>query len=383
MVINRQSQLKENWKQISTTHLFSVDEDLAKANSSNCENMIGAINLPIGLAGPSEIDLDGKKENCFVPIATSEGALVASVNRGLKAINQAGGAKIFIKNNGMTRAPVFAFNNGEEAFAFAKYLDLTKTREQIKKVTQESSAHLKLLDLQTFVRGRQVFVRFSFDTDLAMGMNMVTLALQKLWEEMLSSYPEISMPSLSSNFCTDKKTSFVNKLFGRGYSAQAEVFLSEEILNEVLKTSSRELFQTHQSKNQLGSNLAGSSDHNMQFANVAAAFYLATGQDLAHIVEASQGDTIVEETREEGKTTGLYFAVHLPNLPLGSVGGGTNLPSQSELRSLIYQEIESPTPTQLAAALAAGVLAAEISGLAALSNNSLAAAHHRLARNQS
>jgi hydroxymethylglutaryl-CoA reductase (NADPH) len=114
----------------------------------------------------------------------------------------------------------------------------------------------------------------------------------------------------------------------------------------------------------------------MQFANVVAAFYMATGQDLAHITEASQGNTIIEETEEKG----LYFAVNLPDLPLGSVGGGTNLPAQKELRNLIHQGKEDLDPVQLASILATGVLAAEISGLAALSNNSLAQAHQRLAR---
>lgn len=379
-VEERQKQLAQSWKKADAAHLFALDIDVTEANASNCENMVGAISLPLGLAGPVEFELSGQRNRCFVPLATSEGALVASVSRGLKAIDQVGGASVFVKNSGMTRAPSFAFASGQQAFAFAAFLEQQDSKLKIAQITEDTSQHLKFLGLRSFVRGRQVFVRFSFDTDLAMGMNMVTIALQKLWDNWLHSYPGIKMLSLSSNVCTDKKASHINQLLGRGYSAQAEVFLSEQILQEVLKTSAKKLFTTHQSKNQLGSTLAGSSDHNMQFANVVAAFFLATGQDAAHIVEASQGNTIIEEAEMSDGSNGLYFAVHLPNLPLGSVGGGTTLPSQREARSLILQAKNDPEPTQLAAVLATGVLAAEISGLAALSSHSLASAHQKLAR---
>jgi hydroxymethylglutaryl-CoA reductase (NADPH) len=375
-ITSRQEELQKQWKKGDFKQLFHVNESLTKANQHNCENMIGAVALPVGLAGPVKVILEDSETEYFVPLATSEGALVASVNRGLKAINQAGGARVFVKNVGMTRAPVFAFENGKEAFVFAEYLEQTKTLAAIKKITQSSSDHLQFKNLQSFVRGRNVYVRFSFFTDRAMGMNMVTFALQKLWEEFLSNYQGIKMLALSSNVCTDKKASFINQLLGRGYSAQAEVFLSEAILENILKTSSKALFKTYQSKNQIGSNLAGTFSNNMQFANVVAAFYMATGQDLAHITEASQGNTIVEETEKKG----LYFAVNLPDLPLGSLGGGTNLPAQKELRNLIHQGKEDLSSVQLASILATGVLAAEISGLAALSSNSLAQAHQRLAR---
>jgi len=376
----RQKQLLENWKSEQVAHLFTVDPDLAKANSTNCENMLGAISLPLGLAGPVEFELAGQGKKCFVPLATSEGALVASVSRGLKAINHAGGAQVFVKNAGMSRAPSFAFVDGKKAHDFANFLEQAENRLKIAQITESSSKHLKFLGLTSFVRGRQVFVRFSFDTDLAMGMNMVTIALQQLWDEWLKNYPGIEMLSLSSNVCTDKKASHINQLLGRGYNAQAEVVLSEQILQEILKTDVKKLLTTHQSKNNLGSTLAGSSDHNMQFANVVAAFYLATGQDAAHIVEASQGSTIIEEVKIADGSSGLYVAVYLPNLPLGSVGGGTGLPSQKEVRSLILQNEDNPNPMQLAAVLATGVLAAEISGLAALSSHGLASAHQKLAR---
>lgn len=383
-IVDRQEKLQQDWKKGDFAELFAVSEALSEANRHNCENMIGAVTLPIGLAGPVKIILEDQLEDrlinpneYFVPLATSEGALVASVGRGLKAINQAGGSQVFVQNVGMTRAPVFAFRNGKEAFDFASYLKQTEVLIKIKQITQATSQHLQFQNLQVFVRGRNVYVRFSFLTGEAMGMNMATIALQKLWDDFLNTYPGIQMLALSSNVCTDKKASFINQLLGRGYMAQAEVFLTEDLVQTVLKTSLQAMLDTYHGKNQIGSNLAGTFSNNMQFANVVAAFYMATGQDLAHITEASQGTTIIEATSE-----GLYIAVNLPDLPLGSVGGGTNLPTQSQLRNLIHQGQEKLNPTVLAGILATGVLAAEISGLAALSNNSLAQAHQRLARSK-
>ena len=375
IVIDRQNQLQKSWKKGVFSHLFAVNSEFSKANQKNCENMIGAVALPVGLAGPVKIIEQQKTAEYFVPLATSEGALVASVNRGLKAINQAGGAQVRVTNFGITRAPVFAFQTGNEAFAFAQYLEEVQTNAKIRQITEKTSSHLKSIKLMSLVRGRNVYVRFSFLTDEAMGMNMVTIALQKLWEEFLSQYKGIEMLALSSNVCTDKKVSFINQLLGRGYSAQAEIFLNEEILQNVLKTNARDFLRTHQAKNVLGSQVAGSNAANMQFANVVAAFYMATGQDLAHVTEASQGTTIVENEEKN-----LYVAINLPDLPLGSVGGGTNLPAQKELRSLITKGQKDLNASQLVTILAVGVLAAEISGLAALSNHSLASAHQRLAR---
>lgn len=374
-ILERQEQLQKSWKKGEFSQLFNVSEELSRANQHNCENMIGAVALPVGLAGPVKIINEQKETEYFVPLATSEGALVASVSRGLKAINQAGGAQVMVKNFGMTRAPVFAFKNGNEAFDFAKYLEEEKTLKEIRQVTEKTSSHLKFIKLMSFIRGRNVYVRFSFLTDQAMGMNMVTIALQKLWEDFLSQYKGIKMLALSSNVCTDKKASFINQLLGRGYGVHVEVFLSEEILQNVLKTNSEDFLITYHAKNIIGSNVAGSSSLNMQFANVVAAFYMATGQDLAHIVEASQGTTIVENEEK-----GIYIAINLPDLPFGSVGGGTNLPAQRELRTLITKGQKDLNASQLVTILAVGVLAAEISGLAALSNHSLASAHRRLAR---
>ncbi len=370
--------------------LFAVNSfDADVVGNKNCENLIGSVEVPVGLAGPlkTEVGFIGfnskkrEKLTIFLPLATTEGALVASVNRGCKALSEAGSLKIQVKKVGMSRAPVFGFKNMAQAAEFEGWLEEKKNKKQIREICEETSSHLKLIDHQTWQVGRSVFVRFVFDTDQAMGMNMVTIALDNLWKKMLKSYPDINLISLSGNMCVDKKSSAINRLLGRGYEVQAEVVLSAEVLETVLKTNSDNFFQTYYWKNVVGSNTAGSLDLNMHAANMVAALFLATGQDMAHVVESSQASLFVEK-QSDGS---LYLTLRMPNLSLGAVGGGTSLPAFSQARSLILQaagrsqKVES---RHLAAAVAGAVLAGEISGLPALSSNSLAGAHQTLARGE-
>jgi len=368
----------------------------------NCENLSGSVEIPFGLAGPvlvkhfvslehtsssdamsssDPLSFPRKRESSVseefsLPLATSEGALVASVSRGCKAIRLSGGAGVFVKKIGMSRAPVFKCVSGASAQEFANWLD--QNIKEFSAVAEATSHHLKYLSHLTWIRGRFVFVRFVFDTGEAMGMNMVSIALQKAWEVMSIKLPSelasTKLISLSSNVCCDKKDSQINRLMGRGYWAQAEVILTKEVINTVLKTTPQELWQAHYAKNLIGTNVAGSLSQNMQVSNVIAAMYLATGQDMAHVTEGSQANTTVEIDGEN-----IYFAVTLPNLNLGTVGGGTWLPKQTQARKLIRSG-KDINAAQLTAAVAVGCLAGEISGLAALASNTLAAAHERLGR---
>lgn len=398
-VKQRQNQIKESRQSLETfTDLFKISSfDATSVGSKNCENLIGSVEIPVGVAGPvravvaseswvCENDGGGSSKKAqdlefLLPLATTEGALVASVNRGCKAINQAIGAKVWVELSGMTRAPVFKLPDGERARQFVNWL--RKNSEEIKQICENTSNHLKLIDYQAWVRGRQVFVRFSFNTDQAMGMNMVTLALKQVWQKKIRQFPGVEMISLSSNACTDKKTATINQLLGRGYEVQAEVFLTSVVLDKVLKTNSDELIQAHISKNLIGSNLAGSFSQNMHAANMIAAMFLVTGQDPAHVVGGSQAQTTVE-SKNRSKNGGVYFAVNLPNLNLGTVGGGTGLPAFKQARQLILNKDgqENLSSQELAAAVGLAVLAGEISGLAALAGHDLAQAHQKLARGE-
>lgn len=357
--------------------LFSMNFPADLAGQKNCENLIGSVSIPVGIAGPVKIISKVLSEEVMVPMATTEGALVASYNRGCKVITHSGGAKVFVKKIGITRAPVFSCIDGLVAREFEKWLH--KNKRVLAKITESTSRHLQLLDFKIWIRGKYVYVRFVFDADQAMGMNMASIALQHLWDTHLSKLAAlkkwgVQLVSLSSNVCADKKDSAMNQLLGRGYEVQAEIVIPRKQLKELLHVEPEAFFHTHVVKNLYGSNLAGSLSQNMHFANGLMALFLATGQDPAHVVEASQGNTIVEVTKEE-----LYVAAVLPALNLGTVGGGTWLPAQTQARKLMRLG-KNVSSEQLAAVMGAAVLAGEISGLAALTDHSLAPAHKRLAR---
>ncbi len=348
------------------SHLFDVSLDPEVIGKKNCENFIGSVEVPVGVAGP----VTANSKEIILPLATTEGALVASIQRGCKAINLAGGAQILTEKKGISRAPVFRCKNGAHAREFVQWLE--KNMSALKMHAESTSAHLKYLSHQTWIRGRHVYVRFVFDSDQAMGMNMVTIALQKMWEAM--RFPDVELIALSSNVCADKKDSVVNRLYGRGFWVQAEVTLSEHIFSEVLHTNADELLAAHYAKNLVGSNVAGSFSQNMQVGNAVAALYLATGQDMAHVTEGSQASTTIERDGSD-----IYFAVTMPNIVIGVVGGGTWLPSQTETRQLMANG-QQVTSELLATAVATAALAAEISGMSAVTTNTLAQAHQKLGR---
>lgn len=407
------------------THLFTnldtsfSSKDIEQIATKNCENLIGAVSVPVGIVGPVPILSDsfqnednvkknGKDNNegegknrdealpkngppqqsILLPLATTEGALVASVSRGAKAIQAAGAARVLSDKVGITRAPVFKCQSGDHALLFVQWME--EHREEVRQLVEQTSNHLKLWGWQAWVRGRNVFMRFEADPDEAMGMNMITIGLSNMWRRLQESYSddrvvaEAELVSISGNVCTDKKDSVLNTVLGRGYWVQAEIFLSEKTVQEVLKSSSRAMVETHVDKNLVGGNVAGSHAQNMQAANVAAAMFLATGQDMAHVLEAAQASTTLEQAQvsmTDGSTeAGLYVAVTAPNIVVGAVGGGTWLPAQVQARSLIHDGL---TAQQLAESIVVGMLAAEISGLAALSSGQLAQAHQKLGRNQS
>ncbi len=354
--------------------------DASRAASRHCENFIGAAQVPVGITGP--LSVNGRyvspDEELYIPLATTEGALIASTNRGCRAIREAGGAVVRVEDVGMTRAPVFRSGGIEETRRFLDWVD--ENEERIRKVTRSTSNYLELLDIRSQVFGSSIYLRFRFSTGDAMGMNMATVACDRVIRELIE--PETGLPclALSGNFCVDKKPSAINFLEGRGKRVWAEVELDGEILEHSLKTSARELVEVQYRKNLLGSIAAGSMGYNAHFANILAAFFIATGQDVAQVVEGSMGVTTVEARGEDG----VIASVYMPDLPLGAVGGGTALDTQAEALALLGV---SPQPDEKGAAamrlaeiLGATVLAGEISLLAAFTSSDLARAHEELGR---
>ena len=355
-----EKQLKVDLKHVGS---FTLDESVA--STRNCENMIGAAQVPMGIAGPLQI---GKKKY-FIPLATTEGALVASVSRGCRAITESGGATVDSHRVGATRSPVFKVKNLAESDRLYKYLK--EHVSDLQKVASQTSHHLKLIKLLTRGVGRYRFVRFVFDTQDAMGMNMATIA-----SDALSKYIEkktgVTCLAIAGNFDIDKKPAWLNFIENRGTNVWAEVTIPSAVFKKVLKTTAQKMYEVWLAKCMIGSAISGSLGFNAQYANVVAAVFLATGQDLGHVGEASMGITTAEVV--DGKD--LYINVCLPDLMVGTVGGGTGLATQKEALNVIGVD----TSQKFAEIIGAAVLAGEISLLASLSEGTLAAAHKKLAR---
>ena len=348
---------------------FSFDE--SSVINRNCENMIGVSQIPMGIAGPIKIE----NQDYYIPLATTEGALVASINRGCKAITECGGALIDTKKVGTTRGPVFLIKNLKEKKLLENFLE--KNLAELKKIATASDPHITLNKFNTTCAGRNFYVRFVFDTENAMGMNMATIATEEI-ANFIENKIGIKCVSISGNYCIDKKPAWLNFVEGRGFKVWAEILLSKKVLHEVLKTSAKELYDVWLAKCMTGSALAGSLGFNAHFANTVAAIFLATGQDPAHVVEGSMGITTAEVMGEN-----LYASIYMPALMVGVIGGGTGLATQKEALSIIGIDNNNGQNSQKLAAVVAGtVLAGEISLLASLSEESLITAHKKLGRGQ-
>jgi hydroxymethylglutaryl-CoA reductase (NADPH) len=360
----------EKHRNVDLKHIGSFTLDEAVASTRNCENMIGATQVPVGVAGPLLLrstiyDL----RSYFIPLATTEGALVASVNRGCKAITESGGASVLATRVGTTRGPVFKVKNMAENSKLYEFVtSRTATFNEIAKTT---ARHITLMNVQTNSVGLYRFIRFTFDTMDAMGMNMVTIATQKI-VDFIESKTNARCISLAGNYDVDKKPSWLNVIKGRGFEAWGEVIISEKVLKHILKTSAKALHDVWLAKCMIGSAMSGSMAFNAQYANAISALFLATGQDLGHVGEGSLGMTTTEIMN--GKD--LYVSIYLPDLMVGTVGGGTGLETQKEALKIIGAD-HSQT---LAEVIAGAVLAGEISLLASLSEGTLAKAHQQLGR---
>ncbi|QCC50484.1 hydroxymethylglutaryl-CoA reductase (NADPH) [Halapricum salinum] len=347
---------------------YAFDAAVADAN---VENMIGATQIPLAIAGPLPIDGECTSDAVYLPLATTEGALVASVNRGAAAIRDAGEASTRVLKRGMTRAPVFSVANVEEAAAVADWV--RASFDDLAAAAESTTSHGELQEVTPYVVGDSVFLRFSYDTKDAMGMNMATIATRAAAEVVEEETPA-SLVAVSGNLCTDKKPAAINAIQGRGRSVAADVFLPSEVVEARFGTTAEAIAEVNTRKNLIGSAKAASFGFNAHVANVVAAAFLATGQDIAQVVEGANAITSVE-----ARESGLYASVTLPSLAVGTVGGGTKLPTQSEALDILGIAGGGDPPGSngdaLAEVVAAGALAGELSLLGALAGRHLASAH--------
>lgn len=361
---------------LAHTGRYSFDAD--RASKRNCENFLGVAQIPVGVVGPLTLRGEQIDGDVYVPLATTEAALVASTNRGCAAIRAAGGATVRVEDPGMTRAPVFRTSGIEQSQALVAWVE--EHREELRAVAESTSKYLKLTAIRPYYFGTTVFLRFRFECGDAMGMNMVTIACDRIVRELIEPELGIECVALSGNYCVDKKPAAINWHEGRGKRIFAEVVLEAPVLRRYLKTQARSLVEAQYRKNLLGSIAAGSQGFNAHYANPLAAFFLATGQDPAHVVEGSLGVTCIEQRGPEA----VYASIYMPDVPLGAVGGGTGLSTQSEALAMLGVEPDPAAPgaaAQKLAEIAGGVvLASELSLMAAFTSQDLARAHERLGR---
>ncbi|KAJ7568551.1 hypothetical protein O6H91_01G037300 [Diphasiastrum complanatum] len=344
-----------------------------------CEMVIGHIQIPVGVAGP--LLLNGCEY--MVPLATTEGCLVASTNRGCKAIYQSGGASSVLLKDGMTRAPVVRFQDLKRAAELKFYVESANNFDTIESIFNRTSRFARLDDIKCAMAGRYVYMRFRCSTGDAMGMNMISKGVQNVLSYLQSVFPDMENISVSGNFCADKKPTAVNWIEGRGKSVVCEAVIKEEIITKVLKTSVSALVELNVVKNLAGSALAGAiGGFNAHASNLVSAVFLATGQDPAQNIESSQCITLMEAVNG-GRD--LQISVTLPSIEVGTVGGGTQLASQAACLNLLgvkgaNKSAPGRNAQTLARIIAGTVLAGELSLMSALAAGQLVKSHMKYNR---
>ncbi|KAF7323677.1 3-hydroxy-3-methylglutaryl coenzyme A reductase [Mycena kentingensis (nom. inval.)] len=348
--------------------------DYAKVLGACCENVVGYVPIPLGIAGPLTID----GVSFHIPMATAEGTLVASTSRGCKALNAGGGVTSVLTQDAMTRGPAIDFPSIVEAARAKAWIASPDGYAALKSAFESTSRFAKLTSLKTAMAGRTLFVRFATATGDAMGMNMISKGTEKALEVMQDQFPEMVVLALSGNYCTDKKPAAINWIEGRGKSVVVEAVVPGKVVKSVLKTTVEALCNLNTKKNLVGSAMAGSiGGFNAHAANILTAIFLATGQDPAQNVESSNCMTLMEPTND-GQD--LLMTVSMPSIEVGTVGGGTVLTPQGAVLDMLGLRGAHPTrPGQnaqgLARVIAAAVMAGELSLLSALAAGHLIRAH--------
>jgi hydroxymethylglutaryl-CoA reductase (NADPH) len=340
----------------------------------NIENFIGVAQVPIGIAGPLLIDGEHARGTFYVPLATTEGTLVASYNRGMKLVYAAGGVRATVMADVMQRAPAFGFDSAREARAFGEWV--TASFAAIK-AEAEATTHVgHLHDIEQFSASRFMFLRFNYTTGDAAGQNLTGKATLRACTWIRSHYPGIRDFCLEANLATDKKSSHVNILRTRGKRVVAEATIPADLVRRVIHTTSGQMFQARQVSN-LGGLLAGVNNNGNHSANGIAALFTATGQDIANVAESSAA-LVHTELLADGS---YYYSITIPALIVATYGGGTGLPTQRECLELLG--CYGPGQVRkLAEIVAATVLCGEISLGAAVIADEWVGAHERLGRNR-
>jgi len=353
-----------------SSHSFDPHE-----TQGNIEHFTGVAQVPLGIAGPLLVHGEHAQGEFYVPLATTEGTLVASYNRGMKVIHESGGVKCAVVGDSMQRAPVFIFENAADGRRFADWI--VEHLDDIKAVCADSDPFVKLKYVDYYLASKFCFTRFNFITGDAAGMNMVGKATFAACNWILQNFrgAEIHDFFLEANFATDKKASMINTMRTRGKRVTAECLVKRNVLRDIMDADTEQIYKHGKIAN-VGSMLSGANNNGCHAANAITAMFIATGQDVANVAESSTGILYGDLTEDKD----LYLSITLPSLIVATVGGGTGLPTQNE--GLQIMDCAGVGKVRKLAEIVAGtVLAGEISLAAAISSLDWVSSHDQLGRN--
>ncbi|MEM8499808.1 MAG: hydroxymethylglutaryl-CoA reductase [Pseudomonadota bacterium] len=357
---------------LNHTGQFSTPPD---AVSGNCENFSGMTQMPLGLAGPVLINGEHAQGEFYVPLATTEGTLVASYSRGMRAITASGGITTTVFDDVMQRAPAFKFSSAREVKKFMQWFD--GNYNAVKEQAESTSSVAKLEFVQRWPMHNLLYMRWNYSTGDAAGQNMVSKATDHAAKWIVRNYPnETPYYQFSGGVDTDKKHSHLNFMHSRGKRVVAELLLKKEVLADLFRTDAASL-QRFRTVTMMGSQLAGSAYNGGHSANGIASFFIATGQDEANVVESHAGQTF-SEAQDNGD---FYWSWTLPSLIVATFGGGTGLPTQRESLEMMdcYGKGKAK---KLAEIVAAVVAAGDVSIASAMAANEFVDSHETYGRNR-
>lgn len=342
----------------------------------NCEHFTGVAQIPIGLAGPLRVNGEHAQGDFLIPMATTEGTLVASYNRGMQVMNLCGGVKSTVIGDAMQRAPVFVFDDARGARDFARWIE--QELESIRREAECTSRVAKLQYIDTYLSNKFAYLRFNYSTGDAAGQNMVGRATFAACSWILENYKQAPVRHffLESNFATDKKASQINVMRTRGKRVVAEAVIKRDILQQRMRVTPEQLAYHGQVSN-VGAFLSGANNNGAHSANGITAMFIATGQDVANVSESSAGVVYSEVTAEKD----LYLSITIPSLIVATHGGGTGLATQNECLRMLGC-VGRGTVNKFAEIVAGVVLAGELSLAAAISSSDWVSSHEQYGRNR-
>jgi len=372
-IIRQRQEFAASSSGVKIEHLLSYSFD-PHVTQGNVENFVGVAQVPIGLAGPIRINGEHAQGDYLVPLATTEGTLVASYNRGIKMLNLSGGAKCTVSADLMQRAPVFIFDSAREARGFRDWVD--EHFDGIRDAAEATSTVARLQNIDTYLSNKFAYLRFNYTTGDAAGQNMVGRATFAACSWILDRVDTVRSFYLESNLATDKKHSQINIMRTRGKRVTAEAVLPRDVLVEVMRVEPESLHY-HASVSNVGAMLSGANNNGAHSPNGITAMFIATGQDVANVAESSSGILYTELTPERD----LYISLTIPSLIVATYGGGTGLPTQRECLEILGCAGTGKV-NKLAEIVAGVALAGEISLGAAISSLDWVSSHEKYGRNR-